>query len=583
LQEQRLLERDYASVYTKPDITRNKSDLLNLAGSHSFSDSMLFSGNAYYRRIRTVTTNGDINGDSLDQAVYQPNAAERAALAAAGYTNVPVAGASASNTPFPFLRCIANVVLETEPGEKCNGLINRTNTLQNNLGVSGQVTMQGRIAGHANQLTAGAAYDRGSVSFTQSTQLGFLNPDRSVTGLNAFADGVSGGTIDDVPFDNRVDLSSRLSTWSLFATDTLSFRDVWHVTLSGRYNSTSIRNTDNIQPGGGPGSLDGNYRYSRFNPAAGVSYAPTKVFNVYAGYNEGSRAPTAIELGCADPAQPCRLPNSMAGDPPLAQVVTRTWEAGLRGAFAPGGRWNVSFFRAENTNDILFVAAPDTPQSGFFRNFGKTRRQGLELGVSGRLSRLTVGTNYTYLDATFQSPETVPGSSNSSNSVATADPANRGVDGGTIQIRPGDRIPLIPQHMLKAYGDYQVTSALSFNVNVVAIGSSYARGNENNAQQPDGTFYMGSGKSGGYAVVNVGSRLRVDSQLTFLGQVNNVFDRRYSTASLLGPTGFDANGNFIARPFANPNAVQHATFYAPGAPRIIWLAVRYTFSRNKSD
>ena len=47
---------------------------------------------AYYRAIRTNAVNGDINEESLDQSVYQPGAAERAALAAAGYGSVPSSG-----------------------------------------------------------------------------------------------------------------------------------------------------------------------------------------------------------------------------------------------------------------------------------------------------------------------------------------------------------------------------------------------------------------------------------------------------------------------------------------------------------
>ena len=580
LQEQRFLERDYSSVYTKPDITENKSHFFNLAATRNLSETLLFSGNAYYRRIKTATLNGDLNDESLDQAVYQPNAAERAALGTAGFTSFPLAGENASNTPFPFWRCVANVLRDDEPAEKCNGLINRTHTDQSNFGISGQLTLQSPLAGLPNQFTGGAAYDEGSVTFRQSSELGFLNPDRSITGLGAFADGVTGGTIDGEPFDNRVDLKSRVRTWSLFATDTLSIAGVWHLTLSGRYNSTTIHNRDRINPGGGDDSLDGDHRYSRFNPAAGLSFAPSRAINAYVSYNEGSRAPTAIELGCANPAQPCRLPNSMAGDPPLNQVVTRTWEAGLRGAYARGGRWAVTAFRAENTDDILFVAAPATPQSGFFKNFGKTRRDGLEVSLGQTFGSISIGANYTYLDATFRSLETVPGASNSTNSVAAADPANRGVEGGTIQIRPGNRIPLIPQHILKAHVDWQATPMLSFDVNAIAVGSSYARGNENNAQQSDGVFYMGSGKSAGYAVLNLGSQYRVDPQFVLFAQVYNLFDRQYSTASLLGPTGFTANGNFIARPFANPDAVQHATFYAPGAPRTAWIGLRYSFERQ---
>src|SRR5262249_2147238 len=152
-------------------------------------------GNAYYRRIRTNTLNGDINENSLDQSLYQPNAAERAALAAAGYTGFPTSGATAANTPFPFWRCIGQVLLQDAPAEICNGLLNRTNSRQQNYGASGQMTWSGFLRGRRNQFTAGAAYDRSNVDFGQSTQLGYLNPDRSVTGVDAFGDGVTGGNI----------------------------------------------------------------------------------------------------------------------------------------------------------------------------------------------------------------------------------------------------------------------------------------------------------------------------------------------------------------------------------------------------
>ena len=54
LQDCRLLDRDYASVYTKPDITDNRSTLLNVVGpAHRERAACRCSGNAYYRDIRT--------------------------------------------------------------------------------------------------------------------------------------------------------------------------------------------------------------------------------------------------------------------------------------------------------------------------------------------------------------------------------------------------------------------------------------------------------------------------------------------------------------------------------------------------
>src|SRR6185369_11059143 len=103
----------------------------------------------------------------------------------------------------------------------------------------------------------------------------------------------------------------------------------------------------------------------------GITVHPARGVTAYLGYSEGSRAPSSIELGCADPQNPCRLPNAMAGDPPLDQVVTRTIEAGVRGSTGPAFSWNLGVFSANNRKDIMFVA-DDTSGFGYFRNFGKT-------------------------------------------------------------------------------------------------------------------------------------------------------------------------------------------------------------------
>ncbi|QOY87675.1 TonB-dependent receptor [Paludibaculum fermentans] len=576
LQELRLLERDYRSVYTKPDQTANRSPFVNLQLRHSFSNALTFSGNAYFRHIRTRTLNGDINENSLDQSVYQPGAAERAALTAAGYTGFPTSGATAANTPFPFWRCIGNVLLGDEPGEKCNGLINRGASQQRNYGLSGQVSWFGRMGRYRNQLTAGAAYDGNSVGFEQSSELGYLAPDRSVVGTGAFGDGVTGGDVDGEPFDVRVNLSGRMHSASVYATDTLTAGRL-NLTVSGRFNRTTIDNLDRIRPAAGSGSLTGWHEFRRFNPAAGATYRVTGAVSLYGGYTEGSRAPTSIELGCADPETPCKLPNAMAGDPPLQQVVTRTFEAGVRGSGEHGLRWSAGWFRATNHDDILFVASQQTG-FGYFKNFETTRRQGLELDMSARAGRVTYGGGYTFLRATFESSEAVNGSGNSSNDLART--VSRGLE-GTIEIEPGSHIPLIPSHLVKAYADVQVTSKLLVDLNVIGASGSYARGNENNQHQPDGTYYLGPGRSAGYGVVNLGARYQLHRRVELFARINNLLDRCYYSAAQLGPTGFTAQGNFVARPFpATSNGeypVQQSTFYAPGAPRGAWAGLRLRF------
>ena len=415
-------------------------------------------------------------------------------------------------------------------------------------------------------LSNGGAFDRSTLGFVQSTELGYLNPDRSITGLGVFADGVSAGSVDGVPLDNRVDLDGAVRTASAFATDTVSLREVWHFTLSGRFNQTAVSNRDRITPVAGPGSLTGAYTYNRFNPAAGFTVSPSPTLNLYAGYSEGSRAPTSIELGCSDPSSPCKLPNALVGDPPLDQVVTRTWEGGARGV-RKGVNWNAGVFRGTNSNDLLFVASTQTG-FGYFKNFGETRRQGIELSASVRAGRVTGGAGYAFTSATYQSDELVSGESNSSN------------HNGNITIHAGDRIPLIPQHTLKLYAGIPATSKLSIDLDAVSASGSPARGNENGDHQPNGVGYLGPGSTSGYFVVNAGARYQLTRRLQAIAQVNNLFDAHYYSAAQLGPTGLTGAGTFVARPLPAVGGdfpVVRSTFYAPGAPATFWAGLRATF------
>ena len=173
------------------------------------------------------------------------------------------------------------------------------------------------------------------------------------------------------------------------------------LTISGRYNHTGIQNIDRLPPAtvaGSRGSLNGQSDYQRFNPAIGLTYGLEKYASVYASYSEASRAPTSIELGCADANDPCNLPNALVSDPPLKQVVARTVEAGIRSAGEGALRWNIGWFFAENHNDLLFVASQQTG-FGYFTNFGQTRRDGVDISVSGKIHRLMLGGNYTRLSA----------------------------------------------------------------------------------------------------------------------------------------------------------------------------------------
>src|SRR5579883_72110 len=568
LQDFRFLQKDYSSVYSIPDVTWNRSPSVNLSLRHHFTNKFSLSGNAYFRYIRADTTNGDINENSFDQSLYNLSAADIAALTAAGYKNFPTAG-NAATEPYPYWRCIAQGLEKNEPIEKCTGIITNTYDKQHNWGVSGQANW---FTSH-NRVIAGSGWDRSSLTFQQGSQFGYLNPDGlTITPINAFADGST--MQDGVPVDTRVNLYGSINTVSVFGGDVLTLGKRLGITLSGRYNRTSIHNIDRLPPvsDGSRGSLTSQNLFERFNPAVGLTYGLPRYASLYVSYSEASRAPTAIELGCSDPNNPCNLPNALVGDPPLKQVVARTIEAGLRGTMEGNFRWNVSWFRSENHNDLLFVASQQTG-FGYFTNFGQTRRQGVEVGLSGHIKRLALGGNYTFLDATYQSSQIVDGGSNSAND------SGPGLD-GNIAVQPGDRIPQMPRNILKAYLECQPTAKFSLDLDFEAVGRSFARGNENNLDQPDGVYYLGQGYSPGYGLVNFGGHYQLQKRVQLYAQIDNLLNHHYYTAAQLGPSPYDNAGHFVARPFPSVNGdfpIRTTTFFAPGAPIGAWGGIRVRF------
>ena len=553
LQDFRLLAQDPTSAYTKPDNTRNRSGLLNLSARHDLGNGLSVSGNGWYRTLNTATYNGDINETALGENVYAP-------------------GETALTTPFPAARCVANALLNEEPNEKCNGLINRTGLSQHNTGIALQLHRVSELGGRDNRLTAGLVLDESRSHFQQDSQFAYLTPSHGVvgvTGPGAFADGSQNS---ENAFDSRVDLTGRTRSQSLFVSDSYALNQAVRLNVAARYDRARTRTDDALAPGGGAGSLDGQQSYARLNPSLWLVAQVRPALSVYGSYSQASRAPSAIELGCADPANPCRLPNAMAGDPPLRQVVTTTWETGARGRFGMATQWTAALFRASNRDDILFIA-DDQAGYGYFHNVGQTRREGLELGGSSHLSGVELGANYTYLNATYRSAETLGGAGNSSNDAVAP-----GFE-GNIQVEPGQHIPLIPQHLFKAYVRWDLNPRVALDADLLVVGGAYARGNENNQHRPDGLYYLGTGRSGGYGVLNVGAEWRATTQIELFLQISNLTDRRYATAAQLGTTAFNANGGFVARPFANPvidgeRPLLHSTFLAPGAPRSLLLGLR---------
>lgn len=406
---------------------------------------------------------------------------------------------------------------------------------QDSYGFGLQLTSLGKLAGRDNQLSLGFSADFGKARFTQEDQDAAFTTDRGTTALTDFT--------------STTDAETRNAYYGLFFVDTLKLNAAWTLTASGRYNFARVKIHD--LSGSNP-DLDGNNNFHRFNPAVGVNYNPNDRLTAYATYNEGSRAPTPIELACADPNAPCKLPNNFLSDPPLNQVVSRTLEAGLRGRLGQEATWSLAAYRTELSNDIQFISAlGGGSNAGYFQNVGKTRRQGVEMSLGNKWGDLTAILRYSYTDATFQSPFTVHSPNNSS------------ADGnGDILVSQGSHIPGIPRHSIKLRLQYDFAEKASLGLNINYSSSVYARGDENNQDQ--------NGRVPGYTVVNLDGHYAIAKDVEIFARVANLFDKKYANFGILGENFFTGPG----RTFDGTNAVAEQ-FRGPGAPRGGWIGVRY--------
>lgn len=484
-------------AYTFPDITENNVAFFNLTGSRFLRDDLLLAGNLYYRRLSSSIFNSNIN-DAFD------------VTAPAGPGNPPASNA-------------VNDVGESRPG----GAV--------------QLTSRRKMAGHDNQLTVGLSYDRGDTRFKQFEQEATIAPDRS--------------TASAAPRALETDLRATTRYYGLYLTDTFSVSDRVDLTFAGRHNRATLELDDQLGT-----ALNGDHRFQRFNLAAGLTYNPRAALTTYLSYNEGMRVPTPVELSCADPNAPCSLPNAFAADPPLKAVVSKTWETGARGKWGSDVHWSAALFRSDLQDDIQFISSGGGVNAGFFQNVGRTRREGLELGVDGKVGALTLSAHYARIDATFETPLILNSPNNS-----TAQPLSC-PSCSEIAVNPGDRLPGIPRHLLKLRAEYDVTAKASVGISLLAQSRQYARGDENNQDS--------NGPVPGFALWNIDGRYQIERSWEVFGRIDNVFDRRYETFGVLGRNVFTGPDNTFDASGASWRSEQ---FRAVGAPRGVWIGVAYRF------
>ncbi len=517
-----LLDQFWGATYTSPQSTANQVGYLNFLGKVEATPTWTIEGSAHVRVFDQHTVDANTTGT-------RPCGADPALLCF-GDSVAPANGLNGVQLANPFN---PDAIL---------GEIDRTYTQSTTAGVGVQATNSDQLFGHNNKFVVGTSFNSSVSHFNAIPELGTIGPNFVVTGSGIFL-GQSGSPVSIGP----VDLRTTNQYTGLYALDSFDVTNALTVTAGGRFNLANIVLQDLIGT-----SLNGSDTFSHFNPLIGATYKIIPGLSAYAGYSEANRAPTPLELECADPAHPCIIASFLVSDPPLKQVISQTVEGGFRGSqdLSVGTLgWKLGVYRTENTDDILAIPSPVLQGFGYFQNVGSTRRQGVEAEVTLKSKVLQFFASYALVDARFLNALQV----GSNSPFADAN--------GNVQILPGNVIPAIPRNRVKTSVDYSATDKLTIGGDALLVSSQYFVGDESN-QFP---------KLPGYAVFNLHGSYQIDKNFQVYARVDNILDNRYATYGTFFDTGAIPNISNGGAPFTDPRSL------SPSRPRVYYAGLKVTF------
>ena len=263
-----------------------------------------------------------------------------------------------------------------------------------------------------------------------------------------------------------------------------------------RYSSVWFDSNDYyITPGNGDDSGDASYH--KWLPAGSLKYALTDAWNVYLSAGRGFETPTINELSY-------RSDNQSGLNFGLKPSTNDTVEIGSKTRIG-NGLFTAALFQTKTDNEIVVDSSSGGRTS--YKNAGKTRRQGMELGLDqqfGESWRLKAA--WTWLDATYRTNVCDDASCN------------------------GNRIPGIARNMGYASFGYQPEQGWYAGSDIRYMSDIMAN-DENTAKAPSWTVV---GLTTGYKW----SYGRMDMDL--FGRIDNLFDREYVGSVIVN----ESNGRY---------------------------------------
>jgi iron complex outermembrane recepter protein len=293
--------------------------------------------------------------------------------------------------------------------------------------------------------------------------------------------------------------------------------------IGGRTDSITYDFVNNLTPGTNYGSPNEQRSFSKFSPKVGATYALGGTASVYSNISDGFVPPEVSQL------------YGKTAIPELTPASYRNFEIGFRNTLGQSAiKLDTALFRLDGKDTI--VSYTPTTGDSYNRNAGKTRSQGLEVGLSQATTKFdwrigSTWTSHQYVEY-----------------VADARPAS-------YLDYSGKTMSAAPRHILNAQIGYRVVPKARIALGVSSVGAYWM--NDANTVKYDG-----------HDVFNLQGSYDFGNGWDGWLQVRNLFDKSFAyTAS----SAYKGTGAYT------PNT---QNTYGPGAPRSLMVGVTWAMGRK---
>ncbi len=290
------------------------------------------------------------------------------------------------------------------------------------------------------------------------------------------------------------------------------------VVMGARSDAINYDFTNHLSPAGSinNGAANESRSFSHLSPKLGATYALSKDSSVYSNLSQGFTPPEVSQL------------YGKTGIPDLNPATYNNYELGLRMAFLNGAlKLDTALYRLDGHDTIVsYTIAPGLSEN---RNAGRTRSQGLELGLNydSELIDARIGTSIaTHKFQAYQVSASLDYS--------------------------GKEMPQAPSDISSAELGYKPMPGVRIALELVHQGH-YWMNNANTVRYP------------GHSLLNLRGSYFVSKDCEVWLQARNLADRRYADSA---SSSYSGVGTY---------SQDTQNSYTPGAPRSVMMGLTYRF------